>query len=71
MASAKPALTEGISDEELQEALQNGSQIDPFCRIDIPELPLHSQSVERAVKLMSKVSYTVYGLDSIKSPAVG
>ena len=41
------ALTENFSDQELQDALLNGT------KLDLPELPSHSQSVERAVKLTS------------------
>ncbi|KAK6168779.1 hypothetical protein SNE40_019961 [Patella caerulea] len=54
----EPALTEHLSDEQLQESLLHGD------KLELIELPSHSQSVERAVKLTSEASGTVYGLDS-------
>ncbi|KAK6178315.1 hypothetical protein SNE40_013114 [Patella caerulea] len=54
----EPALTEHLSDEQLQESLLHGD------KLELIELPSHSQSVERAVKLVSEASGTVYGLDS-------
>lgn len=33
-------------------------------KLELPDLPSHSQSVERAVKLTSETSHTVYGLES-------
>ena len=50
----EPALTEDFSDQELQDALLNDT------KPDLPELPSHSQSVERAVKLTSEASHSVY-----------
>ena len=47
----EPALTEDFSDQELQDALLNDT------KLDLPELPSHSQSVERAVKLTSEASH--------------
>ena len=54
----EPALTEDFSDLELQDALLNDT------KFDLPELPSHSQTVERAVKLTSEASHSVYGLAS-------
>ena len=49
----EPALTEDFSDQELQEALLNGN------KLELLDLPSHSQSIERAVKLTCEVSHTV------------
>ena len=54
----EPAITEHIPDQVLQEALLNGS------KVELPDLPSHSQSVEQAVKLTSEASHTVYGLEA-------
>ena len=54
----EPALTENFSDQEFQEALNNGT------KLFLPDLPSHSQSVERAVELTSEASHAVYGLES-------
>lgn len=54
----EPALTEAFSEQELEEALQKGN------KLELPDLPAHSQSVERAVKLTSEVSHVVYGYEA-------
>ena len=54
----EPALTEGFSDQDLQEALRSGS------KLELLELPSHSQSVERAVKLTSEASLVIYGTEA-------
>ena len=54
----EPALTEELTEEDLQEALRSGK------KIDLPDLPCHSQSVERAVKLTSEASHKVYGQEA-------
>ena len=56
----EPDLTENISDQALQEALLNGS------KLVLPDLPSHSQSVERAVKLRSVAAHTLYGLEEAR-----
>lgn len=54
----EPALTEHFSDSDLQNALENGTEL------KLPDLPSHSQSVERAVKLTSEASVIACGLES-------
>ena len=54
----EPALTEEFSDHELQNALIHGT------KLEIPDLPSHSQSVERAVKLTTEASQVTYGKES-------
>jgi hypothetical protein len=54
----EPALTENLSDDELKEALITE------IKLDLPDLPAHSQSVERAVKMVSEASHIVYGLEA-------
>jgi hypothetical protein len=54
----EPALTEHFSDRDLRDALENGTEL------KLPDLPSHSQSVERAVKLTSEASANVYGQES-------
>ena len=54
----EPALTEELTEEDLQEALRSGT------KIDLPDFPCHSQSVERAVKLTSEASHKVYGQEA-------
>ena len=54
----EPASTRDISDDELVAALETGSK-----KLDLPYLPSHSQSVERAIKLVSYASSLVYGFE--------
>ena len=56
---AEPALmSEGFTNQNLEDALMNGT------KLELPDLPSHSQSVERAVKLTSEAAHFVYGLES-------
>ena len=41
----------------LRESLLNGT------KLDLPDLPSHSQAMERAVKLTTEASQTVYGFE--------
>ena len=50
----EPATTQHLSDAEIFSLTQK----DSLC--EIPDLPSHSQSVERSVKLLSDASHTVY-----------
>ena len=43
---------------ELQESLLNGT------KLDLPDLPSHSQAMEWAVKLTTEASQTVYGFEA-------
>jgi len=54
----EPPLVEDFPTQLLQTALINGEML------ELPDLPAHSQGVERAVKLVSQASHTVYGLES-------
>ena len=54
----EPSMTEDFSESELRESLLNGT------KLDLPDLPSHSQAMERAVKLTMKASQTVYGFES-------
>ena len=54
----EPALTESFSVEQLNDALKTGE------KLEIPDLPSHTQSVERCVKLVSEASHAVYGVES-------
>ena len=54
----EPGVTEDFPMEDIKESLLSG------VKLDLPILPSHSQSVERAVKLTSEASYQVYGVDS-------
>ena len=47
--------TISISSEKLEKVLKNEENL------DLPDFPNHSQSVERAVKLVSEASKSVYG----------
>ena len=47
-----------FSESELQESLLNGT------KLDLPDLPSHSQAMERAVKLTTEASQTVYGFEA-------
>lgn len=51
----EPGITEQFSTSYLFEMLKNGE------KLQIPSFPGHSQSVERAVKLVSEPSQRVYG----------
>ena len=43
---------------ELQESLLNGT------KLDLPDLPSHSQAIDWAVKLIKEASQTVYGFEA-------
>ena len=43
---------------ELQESLLNGT------KLDLPDLPSHSQAMEWAVKLTMEASQTIYGFEA-------
>ena len=47
-----------MTESELRESLLNGT------KLDSPDLPSHSQVVERAVKLTTETSQTVYGFEA-------
>ena len=47
-----------FSESELRESLLNGT------KLDLPDLPSHSQAMERVVKLTTEASQTVYGFDT-------
>ena len=47
-----------FSEFELQESLLNGT------KLDLPDLPLHSQAIGQAVKLTTETSQTVYGFEA-------
>ena len=51
-------MTEDFSESELREQLLNGN------KLDLPDLPSHSQAMERAVKLTTEASTTVYGFEA-------
>ena len=53
----KPPLTLDISDDELQNSLLTGE------KINFPDFPSHSQGVERAVKLVTEASQSMYGFE--------
>ena len=46
------------SESELRESLLNGT------KLDLPDLPSHSQAMERTVKLTTEASQTVYGFEA-------
>ena len=54
----EPPVTSDITDSEIQ------SHIDDTTKPNLPNLPLHSQSVERAVKLVTEASLNFYGEES-------
>ena len=54
----EPPVTSDITDSEIQ------SHIDDKTKPNLPNLPLHSQSVERAVKLVTEASLNFYGEES-------
>ena len=47
-----------FSESELRESLLNGT------KLDLPDLPSHSQAMEQAVKLTTEASQTVYGFEA-------
>ena len=51
-------MTEDYSESELRESLFNRT------KLDLPDLPSHSQAVERAVKLTTEASQTVDGFEA-------
>ena len=51
----EPPLTLDFSDNELHNSLLTGE------KINLPDFPSHSQGVERAVKLVTEASQSVYG----------
>ena len=53
----EPPFTQDIDSEDLRNALDTDSPL------QFPTLPAHSQSVERAVKLVSEASAHVYGTE--------
>ena len=50
-------MMEDFSESELRESLLNGT------KLDLPDLTSHSQATERAVKLTTEASQTVYGFE--------
>ena len=54
----EPPMMEDFSESELRESLLNGT------KLDLPDLPSHSQAMERAVKLTTEASQTVYGFEA-------
>ena len=46
-----------FSESELRESLLNGT------KLDLPDLPSHSQAMEPTVKLTTEASQTVYGFE--------
>ena len=55
----EPATTQHLSDTQFFSLAQGE---DLIC--DIPDMPSHSQSVERSVKLVSDASHTVFGYEN-------
>lgn len=54
----EPPTTQHFADEEIQ------SLMDTNIKPDIPDLPSHSQGVERSVKLVTEASHHVYGFQN-------
>ena len=54
----EPPTTQNFSIEQIQYMIDNN--VEP----EIPDFPSHSQSVERAVKLVSEASQYVYGFEN-------
>ena len=54
----EPPTTQHFSDVEIQNFINNST------KPDIPDLPCHSQSVERSVKLVTEASHSVYGFEA-------
>lgn len=54
----EPPTTRHLSEEEIR------SYMNTNTKPDIADLPSHSQSVERSVKLVTEASHTVYGFDA-------
>ena len=51
-------MMEDFSESELRESLLNGT------KLDLPDLPSHSQAMEWSVKLTTEASQTVYGFEA-------
>ena len=51
-------MMEDFSESEFRESLLNGT------KLDLPDLPSHSQAMERAVKLTTETSQIVYGFEA-------
>ena len=51
-------MMKGFSESELRESLLNGT------KLDLPDLLSHSQAMERAVKLITEASQTVYRFEA-------
>ena len=51
-------MTEDFSESELRESLLNGT------KFDLSDLPTHSQAMERAVKVTTEASQTLYGFEA-------
>ena len=56
--ATEPAVTQIFEDQVIIEHLMSGESL------DLPDFPSHAQSVERAVKLVSEASSSVYGLEA-------
>ena len=54
----EPPMREYYSESELRESLLNGT------KLDLSDLPSHSQAVKRAVKLTTESSQTVHGSEA-------
>ena len=54
----EPPLTLDFSDDESQNSLLIGE------KINLPDFPWHSEGVERAVKLVTEASQSVYGFEA-------
>ena len=55
---AEPPTTRHLSDEDIQ------SLIHTCSKPDIPDLPSHSQGVERSVKLVTEAAHAVFGYEN-------
>ena len=54
----EPPMTEDFSEFELRKSFINGT------KLDLLDLPSHSQAMEWAVKLTTEASQTVYGFET-------
>ena len=54
----EPPLTKDFSESELRESWLNGT------KLDLPDLPSYSQTMESVVKLTTEASQTVYGFEA-------
>ena len=54
----EPPMTKDFSESKLRESLLNGT------KLDLQDLPSHSQAMEWAVKLTTEASQTVYGFEA-------